>query len=177
MPYGDSKTADGSGQNVESYPQYLCRAIGAFETPSRIAVGGRSTAAAAAAVDAELAATNGTPDYILYNLGANDASVLVEATWKANTAYILDAMHTKWPNAQIYMARPWRRGYASNCNTIATWQDSVMSTRSWVHVGPDERVFLENGDDGARYTSDGVHPRAQEGYIVTARAWQSALGF
>jgi lysophospholipase L1-like esterase len=174
LPYGDSKTA-GAGET--SYVPFLCRGIGTFETPTRIAVGGRSTASAASAVAAELAAASGTPNYICYNLGANDVTSLpAEATWKANTAAILDAMHTKWPSAQIYLARPWRRSYAAECNTLATWQDAVMATRAWAHVGPDERVFLENGDDGARYTSDGVHPTTPDGYILTAAAWKTAMG-
>jgi lysophospholipase L1-like esterase len=178
LPYGDSKTVDATTFKTDSYPQYLCRAIGASETPTRIATGGQSTAAARAVIDARLASAVGTPNYILYNLGANDVTAMpAQATWEADTAYILDAMHTKWPSAHVYLMRPWRRTFLTECNTLATWQLNVLATRSaWAHVGPDERVFLENGDDGARYTSDGVHPRIQEGYVYTAAQWKIALG-
>lgn len=178
MPYGDSKTNDSSGFKTDKWPQYFCRAVGASETPTRIAVSGQSTAAAKIAIDAALAAAVGTPNYILYNLGANDVVAMpAQATWETNTAYILDAMHTKWPSAQIYLMRVWIRAQLANCNTLATWQGNVLATRSaWAHVGPDERIFLENGDDGARYTSDGTHPRVQEGYILTAAQWKTALG-
>lgn len=187
-PYGDSKTV-GSLDDAAygflggGFPWVLCesveasRSAGCFERPSRTAAGGRTTATAKAAVDAELAAKDGTPDYILYNLGANDVTAMpVQATWETNTAYILDAMHAKWPLAHIYLMRVWVQGQATNCNTLATWQDNVLASRSaWAHAGPDERIFLENGDNGATYTADGIHPN-HAGYVLTAAQWKTALG-
>jgi lysophospholipase L1-like esterase len=187
-PYGDSKTV-GTGDDAiygtlgTGYPWMVCeateasRGAGCFERPSRTAAGGRTTAAARAAVDAELATKDGTPDYILYNLGANDVTALpAQATWETNTAYILDAMHTKWPNAHIYLMRVWVRGEAADCNTLATWQDNVLATRSaWAHAGPDERIFLENGDNGVTYTTDGIHPN-HAGYVLTAAQWKAVIG-
>lgn len=147
-----------------------------FEKPDRYAISGQNTAQMQAGVDAALASRTDAPDLVLYNLGANDVIAMpVEATWKANTLYIWDAYHAKWPNAQIWVMRPWRRTYGTECNTLATWIADVIALRSsFVHTGPDERVFLENGDDGVTYTSDGVHPNTA-GQYLTAREWRIAI--
>jgi len=131
-----------------------------------------------ALVDADLAAATYTPRVILFNLGANDVvAIPAEATWKTNLAYILDAFNTKWPGAKVYLMRPWRRNYGAECNSLATWIADVISTRStWASVGPDERVFLEGGDDGATYTYDGVHQNAA-GATLTAAQWHAVIGY
>jgi len=115
---------------------------------------------------------------VLITIGANDViSLPAQATWKADTATLLDALHAKWPNAKVYVAQAWRRGYAASCNSLATWLGNVLSTRGgWAFVGPDERVYLENGDDGATYTDDGVHPN-NAGYILAAAQWKAILGY
>jgi lysophospholipase L1-like esterase len=147
------------------------------ETPTRIATSGWTTANMAAGIDAALGAATGTPDYILVNLGANDTvSLPAEATWKANTNYYVDALNVKYPGVPIYMMRCWKRGEAADCNTIAGWIDDIVAGNASVHLGPDERVFLENGDDGATYTSDGTHPN-DAGYYLTGRKWLEAMGF
>jgi lysophospholipase L1-like esterase len=140
-------------------------------------IGGSTVAQWASAIAASLAAIADARTDVLLNLGANDVAALpAEATWKANLGTILDAIHTKWPNTQVYIMQPWRRGYASQCNSLATWIGDVVATKAWSHVGPDERVFLENGDDGVTYTSDGIHPNAA-GYVLTATQWKATLGY
>lgn len=180
LPYGDSKTVGtsdttppASGQN--GYPAYLALLGNFAEYPKRLAVGGRTTATAKAAVDAELAAAVGTPDFILYNLGVNDATF--DATWQTNTAYILDAMHVKWPNAVILCMRAWlRTGGFTHSNNLLAALTTVLSTRMpWARLGPNEAVFLENGDNGVAYTSDGTHPNAA-GHQLTAAQWKAAIG-
>jgi lysophospholipase L1-like esterase len=142
-----------------------------------IAANGRTAASGAAEIDAELAASSANPGYILFNLGVTDVDALpAEATWKANIGYILDAMHAKWPSAKIYMMRVWRRDYGSECNTLDGWIDAIIAARDYCYTGPDERVFLENGDDGATYTTDGIHPNAA-GYALTAAQWQTVMGY
>jgi lysophospholipase L1-like esterase len=88
--------------------------------------------------------------------------------------YVLAAVHTKWPACQIYIMRPWRRGEAADCNTLATWIADIVALLDYAHEGPDERVFLENGDDGATYTSDGIHPN-EAGSALTAQQWRTLL--
>lgn len=193
FPYGDSVTVgtgDSAAPNGVSggYPRWLCdgieplRGAGCYERPGRLAVGGRTTALAKAAVDAELAAlAANTPDYILYNLGANDVTAMpVQATWQTNALYIWDAMHVKWPNAIIYVMRIWVRGQLANVTTYDdTWLPTAVALRSsfvFLHAALDERVILEAGDDGVTYTVDGVHPN-RAGYIRMGAAWQTALGY
>jgi lysophospholipase L1-like esterase len=174
--YGDSKTLNAGplAYYASSHPN-----VAIWERPARIAVGGRTVASAKAAVDAELVAAVGTPDVILCNLGANEALAGLpdEATWKANYLYILDAMHTKYPSANIYLMRVWVRDKLAECNTLASWIGDLVAARSFVHLGPDERVFLENGDNGTTYTSDGTHPTSPDGYRLEAAQWRSVLGY
>jgi len=131
-------------------------------------------------IDADLAAnTNPFVQFAVVNLGANDvvAGLPAEAAWEADLGYILDAIKVKWPAAKVYVMRPWRRYYAAGCNTLAGWIATVVGARAaWAFVGPDERVFLENGDNGATYTDDGVHPNAA-GYSLTAAQWIAVLGY
>ena len=110
--------------------------------------------------------------------GANDANDgVTEATWKANYGYILDAIHAKWPNALLYVMRPWTRGYNAECDLFAAWIGDLVTARAgWAFLGPDERDFLENGDDGVTYTSDGTHPNTA-GYALTAAQWQAVMGY
>lgn len=174
--YGDSKTT------AAGYPPLLETAINATRgLDYRVtvgSVGGATVAIRAASIAADLAALPLRVNDVLINLGSNDVSALpAEATWKADLSAILDAMHTQWPSAKVYVMRPWRRDYATECDSLATWIADVISTRSaWALVGPDERVFLENGDDGVTYATDGVHPNAA-GYALTAAQWQTVMGY
>lgn len=149
-------------------------------TDCTIAVGGVSTAARKAVIDAELASTACVePRAVLVNLGVNDlGNNPIEATWKADYGYILDAFHAKWSDAQVYCMRVWdsNPAHVADIALLAEWIGDLVAARSgWANVGPDERVFLENGDNGATFTTDGVHPNAA-GYILTGREWQSVIG-
>jgi hypothetical protein len=178
LPYGDSKSSADT-----CYMAWMTSETVEFiESPSRIAAAGEGTVEMQAHVDADLAAATGTPEYILYNLGANDLSsiqsaALDEATWQAAALYIWDAMHAKWPSAKIFAMHVWRRTFNTEADTFAGWLDTAIALRSsFVFSGPDERVFLENGDDGATYTADGTHPNLP-GCALTSAQWRSSLGF
>lgn len=117
--------------------------------------------------------------WVAYNLGVNDvfnSTLPDETTWKANTTAILDAVNARYPNAAVYLMRPWKRGQGTAFDTMAGWIADVVATRAFSHLGPDERVWLENGDDGAALTQDGIHPNAA-GRLVERRVWQAALGY
>jgi lysophospholipase L1-like esterase len=116
MAIGDSITA-GNFDEVDSlgWPTHLVVNMRTLtgglwrELPARYAVGGLTTAAAAAGIDAQLASRTDTPYYVLILLGANDLSA-VEADWKTNYRYILDAVHTKWSAAKIYCGKSYSVG-------------------------------------------------------------------
>ena len=93
-----------------------------------------------------------------YGGGPSGISHLDEAAWKARLGAMLDAVHAKFPAAIIYVTRPWMRGYDADCDTLAGWIATVLSTRSpWAVAGDDERVWLKGADNGATMTSDGLH--------------------
>jgi lysophospholipase L1-like esterase len=159
----------------------LLTAVGEDTSYTRIADGGATAATTAGTIDASLAAYSSTVDqvrWVLLNIGANDANDgVTEANWKTNYGYILDAIHAKWPNALLYVMRPWTRGYDAVCDDFAAWIGDLVTARAgWAFLGPDERDFLENGDDGVTYTVDGTHPTTA-GYALTAAQWQAVMGY
>lgn len=139
-------------------------------------MGGATVASYRADLPARLALSTQSPRFILSNFGANDVAALpAEATWKADYLAIIDAFVAKWPTAKFLITRPWRRGYAAECNTIAGWIDDIVAARPGVaFVGDDERVWLENGDDGATMTIDGTH-YSSAGQLAGAAAKRAAL--
>jgi lysophospholipase L1-like esterase len=176
LTFGDSKTEHNRYQLfLEQITEFGSHPV----TTDYLAHGGYSTATWYPDIDTELAAYDGTEGYtdILVNLGAGDVvSLPVEATWKTQFGYILDALHAKWPQARVFVMRVWRQGLDANCDTYAGWIDDILASRSWAQVGPDERVFLKQEDDGASRCPDGVHPNSL-GYWWTAEEWRSILGY
>lgn len=187
---GDSKTGVTGDTGVPSgltagYPIYLmdgletARNAGAFETPPRYSLGGGTSVTIEAQMNTQLAARTHVADYVLVNIGANDATAgTSEANFKTAYGSILDKVHAKWSGAKVYCMLVWVRDYLSQCNSINTWIAAVIADgrSSWAFVGPDERVFLEGGDDGVTYTADGIHPN-HAGHVLTAQKWQEAIGF
>jgi len=177
--FGDSKTMELSGggyaRPLRDLTQYRRHPV----STEILGTSGATAAIYVTIIDASLAGVTetGITD-VLVNLGANDViSLPIEGTWKANMAYLLDAFHAKWPAARVFVIRPWKRDEAADCNTLATWISDLVSARSrWAFLGPDERTFLEGGDDGATYTSDGTHPNGS-GYVLTAQQWKTVLDY
>jgi lysophospholipase L1-like esterase len=189
FPVGDSKTV-GTGDTappngtLSGYPRWLADQVeqatarGCYERSARIGRGGATAAVINTNIVADLTTRNHVPTYILVNVGANDASAgTAQATFEAAYGSFLDVLHAKWPTVPIYCMRVWVRNFAAACNAIDdTWIPNVLSTRSaWAFLGPDERIFLENGDNGVTYTADGIHPN-RAGYILTAAQWKTVLG-
>lgn len=156
-----------------------------ISAPTRLAAAGKSVYSTVHVqnIDTDLSnRTTNTPVYVLLNLGANDVGGDVSdvhyfdtngITWKTNLAYILDAVHATWPSTKVYQMLPWRQGstYSNKIWLIRnTYIPAVHSGRSWCYIGPDESVFLENGDDGVTYLSDGLHPNVA-GQNLTAQKW------
>lgn len=179
MAIGDSKTA-----NIPNWPDYITGDYSpqVVHRPLRFATGGWTTQVVKDGIDAALAARDDVPDYVLVNLGANDVNAGDPgAIWKTNTAYIADALRTKWPGVSVYLTKVWRRNTGQQAAGIAAingYIDDLVAEPAragWLRVGVDEANILEGGDDGATYTSDGVHP-TEAGCLLEAEAWRSLLG-
>jgi lysophospholipase L1-like esterase len=103
-------------------------------------------------------------------------------TWQGDYGEVLDMVHTKWPSAKVYLMRVWKRLVDANwAAEIAAINDTYIPALAaahagWCFVGPDERIFLEAGDDGASLTTDGIHAN-HDGYIAYASAWLATLGY
>lgn len=94
------------------------------------------------------------PAFVLINIGAHDLifGLPDAATWISEYESDLDAMHAAWPNAQIYLMRPWQQGSDADAATMHGWIDTVIAARStFTHAGPDEAVWLKSTDNGATY--------------------------
>lgn len=147
-----------------------------------LSISGYTAALWATGIDAALAGITAVPEFILYNLGANeadDATLPTETAWKDNVRYIWRAIHTKWSSCPIYVARIWRQGQDADCATLNGYLDDLIAEEefeTYVYAGPDESIFLKGDDDGASNTNDGLHPNT-EGYALTATQWHSALGY
>lgn len=120
---------------------------------------GATVATIAGSIDNALSRIPVIHQYVLINLGVNDMNVMpTESTWKNNYQTILNSVHAKWPLANVYISKVWRRGYSTEVGTIAGWTDTVISDNSsFCSLADDERGWLEGGDDGATMTVDGVH--------------------
>lgn len=143
-------------------------------------VGGATAATTAADIDARLAAlpeVEKVPEWVLVNLGSNDVSgvrsgSVTYASWSADMGYILDAVHTRWPDAQILIMRPIRLTYEAETTLYNdTWIPDLIATRpTFVALGPDERTFLPG------HLTDTTHPDSS-GYVLTASEWLTAMGY
>ena len=182
---GDSKSITTA---ETGWPQILLPALNAAtnsrweyweeELPRNMASSGATVASRKSSIDSELAEHTETVTDILLDLGVNDLSALpLEATWKADLLYIIDAIATKWPTVRIYICKPWCVGETADANTMAGWIDDVIALRTTnCKAGHDERTWLEGGDNGATMTSDGKH-YSTAGHAEAASQWQTLLIF
>lgn len=150
--------------------------------PMPYAEGGQGIAYLKGLMDSDLPGEWGTAHTIIINIGVNDIDVVqpglpVEADWKADYIYVINALRAKYSGVPIYLAKVWKRDFDSECDTLDGWIDDIIALYpSGVSVGIDERVVLENGDNGTTYTDDGIHPNAAAQPVVAA-AWLAALGY
>jgi lysophospholipase L1-like esterase len=145
------------------------------EQPYRLSSGGWTMVNVQAAIDAWLASAVGTPKKVLLYLGANDVLAMpVEATYKSNLAYIIDAIHAKWANALIYVGCGGRTGEEANTATLTGWNAAVIATKSpYTKVGINYTPIFSGNE--ATLLADSVHPN-NAGYIAMAQAWKAIIG-
>lgn len=146
------------------------------EAPGRFQIDGSSVDTMDTYVAANLDDEVEEPTYILFNLGVNDMAT-AEGAFKASCRSIFTAFYAKWTNAKIYVMRVWRQGFDAECATLNGWLDDLIAEQSYIYTGPDESVWLENGDDGATYTTDGIHYTNPGGCQLAADQWRAAIGY
>lgn len=177
--YGDS-TSTGFSDTLAASLNAIVPTVGPV-VADKTQEGGLTAAGQAARVVADLAARGENYRWVLITIGSNDLDsandVGKQAQFEGDLGTTLDAIHAKWVNALVYVARPWRRNYMAEANIISGFIANVVTARSpWAGLGPDARVWMENGDDGTTLTVEGVHPNAA-GYLVAATEWQTVLGY
>lgn len=151
------------------------------EITPRAATVGHTVAACRAYIDANLPAIPDTPapSIICVNIGINDVAgptTPPEAPWKANLTSILDSLTTKWPAADIFVAKPWRVATDSESAAVAGYIDDVIATYAdHVFVGHDESVWAKGSDNGASMMPDSVHYNTTTAQTVAAAEWLKAI--
>lgn len=148
------------------------------EYPLRIAVGGYTVFDLRDYLAANRSLSQGyLVQQICLNIGVNGiGQVLVEADFKAAYRTILDMLIADHPGANIYCARIWRSDFPAEVITVNSWINAIIAEYAAALPGIDESVWLENGDNGATYSVDGVHYNAA-GEIVAAAQWKTAMGY
>jgi lysophospholipase L1-like esterase len=178
---GDSKTIG----------ETCCIASGGFQAPLSTtlrgmgitptllvdAVSGYTTLQIKNQIDAWLATQNPTtdPNYCIIDLGTNDLPFVEngtedEATWNPNMAYILDAVHTKWPTTVINLAKLYRTDTLT-ANTLYddTWIPNLLAVKTYAISTLDERTVIVG------HMSDVAHPD-KTGYGLWATAILTSIG-
>lgn len=188
LALGDSKT---SSTTYGAWAVSLTTQLNAAGTPYQwhtlnLGVDGSAVAAEASSIASHLSRAEqsqeiggaGATHVVVMNFGVNDAAYGLpnQTTWQNNYLAVIDAIVAKWPEAVVYIMRPWRRGDTDGrWNTMAGWIDNIVAARPGVAIlGPDERVWLEGGDDGATMTYDGVH-YTTVGQAECAAQWKAIL--
>lgn len=182
LGYGDSKTY--VNDNLMYLSDLLETSTGKRWCFNTIGRSGTTVAAMAAIIASDLASftvSSESPESVLINLGTNDAASLpAEATWKANYRVIIEALHAKWPSANIYLAKPVRlSGSPPSTPTAAVatmhgYIDGLVGEYDYVYAGMDETA-LEGGDSYVTNFADSLHPNAV-GYAAGAALWKTVLG-
>jgi len=186
---GDSKT-EAALDYYDGHPVPLVGLLEAetgdywMERPTRYGLAGGTIAELHAWVDGAMFPSfkaSPAPEFVLINVGVNDvANAVIEENFIADYNAVITALHAKWPAALIGLMRIGNRwgepGQITLQNSMDdSWIPEIVSENSaYAFLGPDERVFLEGGDNYASYTVDGCHPN-HAGYALTADEWFALL--
>lgn len=176
---GDSKATDND---------YWINEIGAMltendnaywrEEPARVGLSGQTTAALNTELSTNFPSYTDAPEHVFVNVGANDLSQGTgESTFKTALRGVIDALQGDWPNAKIWLTKPYREDVATPTSpaTLAGWIDAVVAEYGAnVTVGNDETGWFATGI--ATYSSDNVHYN-NAGHVEAVNQWEAALGY
>lgn len=176
LALGDSKTDPG----FNTWPTTLASDI-STSAHSYIAynkgVSAATAASMAAAINTTLATvTSGLVTPVVIDIGVNDfGGGSSAATWQNNVLTVVDAVHAKWPGAQVWITKPWKQGQDAEADEYATRVDAVVVARSaFTFALDDERGWLKTCV--ATCTTDGIHFFTATGQSSAVTAKRTALG-
>lgn len=185
---GDSITVGANCSGVGDYPNKTIELLNARDgsgwSGTRNGHGGYSTWDGAAVIDSDISGM-GSVDYIFLYWGANDAypndhlgdytplGAGDETSWKAAYTYIIEACHTKWANAHIWIGKSYRcnslgapDGFLTNY--VFPWTDDLVSSFSYVSAGINGAEILQAGyPESMGDPPHSVHP-ACYGHLLLA---------
>lgn len=153
----------------------------AAEQPTRIAHGGADVFDMQSMIDNDLHFRPLLPHRICVLIGANDVVdshgyPQDKVTWKTSFQYVINALHTAYPAATIYLGKSYRSGagYVSRFATIGSWIDELITeNKTFCLAGVNSYDVL---DGHAEYMSDEVHPN-HDGCVALGNAWKTLLGY
>jgi hypothetical protein len=140
-------------------------------------VSGRTVQTTKDVIDATLSGITGDEETVVFiDLGVNEmGSLPTESTWRGNYQYIIDAVHTKWPLALIYITKPWKLNFDSDSAILDGWIDTLVSANIGVcFVADDEAGWFKN--NYLTYSADGIHWNGT-GVIAKAAQGLTVLGY
>ena len=178
LTIGDSKTSRNEWQ-PGLVAELNTRAPECFWYYDNKGIASTTVASWAGIIDATMATVIIEPEVVLLNIGVNNWTPVMpnEATWKANYQTIIDAIHTKYANSRIYIAKVWTSSNDVNAATMAGWIDDLITANGGVVIeGHNEPVWLDGGDEGATMTLDGTHYNVA-GYTECMNQWLTILGY
>ncbi len=124
----------------------------------------------------------GRPEHVaaLVNIGVNDFGTSSPGPsvtqWIADMTTVIDAVHAQWPDALVFLMRPWKRGFDARADQFAAAIDIIIAARDFTRLGPDERIWLKGSDNGTTNTTDGIH-YSVAGESACVDAWLHSLGY
>lgn len=180
---GDSITTTSIDElDAEGWLGHLADSItNGLESPTRIARGGADIFEIQDYIDADLSSRPTQPHKICILIGANDVEdshgwPQDETTWKADYQYVIDALHTKYSSAPIYLGKSYRNDAIklTRLTTLNGWIDDLVSTNSvFCYAGVNSYdVFYGHSE----YMADEVHPN-HNGCVALASAWKTLLDY
>lgn len=129
-------------------------------------------------LDTDTSSSLAYPTVVLMDFGEHDMIGATPNQTAFQNGYLamIDATVAKWFDCEIYLDYPWAVPCDGAYAAVKGYIQNVIAARSNCHAGVDQGVVIKSNDNGATYTSDGIHFNAA-GKIVYAAALQTAMGF
>jgi lysophospholipase L1-like esterase len=110
-----------------------------------------------------MADMTGYPDFIISYMGTNNAGLAIgESTWKTNWRYLMRAVHTRFPDAPVYIIKPWTNtSQDANYATLHGWIDDLLAEAEFSYCSVAANVQTLFSASPATYLDvDNIHPTA-----------------